>query len=216
MFTGIIEQVCTVRALRPNAGGQLLTVDLDKLAEGCRIGDSVAINGACLTIAKLDGSLATFELSWETLKKSTLGCLTLNAEVNVERASRSQFGNNRFGGHFVLGHIDGTATIKAVKRLGQFADIEFTAEPELLGQIVPKGSVAVDGISLTIAWINQSSFSIAVIPQTLKKTTLGKAKIGDQVNIEIDIIIKAVKRQLESLMPQKQPLTVERLQQLGF
>jgi riboflavin synthase len=213
MFTGIIEQVCTVRALRPNDGGQLLTVDLDKLAEGCRIGDSVAINGACLTIAKLDGSLATFELSWETLKKSTLGSLTLNAEVNVERALRP---NNRFGGHFVLGHIDGTATIKAVKRLGQFADIEFTAEPELTGQIVPKGSVAVDGISLTIAWINQNSFSIAVIPQTLKKTTLGRAKIGDQVNIEIDIITKAVKRQLESLTTQKQPLTVERLQQLGF
>ncbi len=213
MFTGIIEQVCTVRALRPNAGGLLLTVDLDKLAEDCQIGDSMAINGACLTIAKLDGSLAIFELSAETLKKSTLGSLTLNAEVNVERAMTP---NSRFGGHFVLGHIDGTATIKAVKQLGQFADIEFTAEPELLGQIVPKGSVAVDGISLTIAWINQSSFSIAVIPQTLKKTTLGKAKIGDQVNIEIDIIIKAVKRQLESLMPQKQPLTVERLQQLGF
>jgi riboflavin synthase len=213
MFTGIIEQICTVRALGRNAGGLLLTVDLDKLAEDCQIGDSVAINGACLTIAKLDGSLATFELSWETLKKSTLGSLTLNAEVNVERALRP---NNRFGGHFVLGHIDGTATIKAVKRLGQFADIEFTAEPELTGQIVPKGSVAVDGISLTIAWINQNSFSIAVIPQTLKKTTLGRAKIGDQVNIEIDIITKAVKRQLESLTTQKQPLTVERLQQLGF
>jgi len=161
MFTGIIEQVCTVRALRPNAGGLLLTVDLDKLAEDCQIGDSMAINGACLTIAKLDGSLAIFELSAETLKKSTLGSLTLNAEVNVERAMTP---NSRFGGHFVLGHIDGTATIKAVKQLGQFADIEFTAEPELLGQIVPKGSVAVDGISLTIAWINQSSFSIAVIP----------------------------------------------------
>jgi riboflavin synthase len=213
MFTGIIERVCTVRALRPNAGGLLLAVDLDKLVEDCHIGDSVAINGACLTIAKLDGSLATFELSWETLKKSTLGCLTLNAEVNVERALRP---NNRFGGHFVLGHIDGTATIKAVKRLGQFADIEFTAEPELTGQIVPKGSIAVDGISLTIARVNQSSFSIAVIPQTLQKTTLVKAKIGDQVNIEIDIITKAVKRQLESLIPQKQPLTVERLQQLGF
>ncbi len=123
---------------------------------------------------------------------------------------------DRFGGHFVQGHIDGTATIKAIKRQGGFADMEFAAEPELLSQMVVKGSVAVDGISLTIASLNRSSFSVALIPQTLKKTTLGTAKVGDAVNIETDIIVKTIKSYLDQILPQKQTLTVEKLKELGF
>jgi riboflavin synthase len=123
---------------------------------------------------------------------------------------------DRFGGHIVQGHVDGTATVKVVRRLGQFADIEFAAQPELLRQMVVKGSVAVDGISLTVAAMSTGSFSVAVIPQTLGRTTLGKARIGDYVNIETDIIVKVVKKHLEDILPQDRPLTVERLRQLGF
>jgi riboflavin synthase len=213
MFTGLIEAICVVKSARPNAGGVSLTVDLGNLAEQCKIGDSMAINGACLTIAELTGSLATFELSTETLARSTLGKLKPSSKVNVEQAMKP---TDRFGGHFVQGHVDGTATIKAIKRQGQFADIEFAAEPELLRQMVVKGSVAVDGISLTIAGLNRSSFSVTLIPQTLKRTTVGTAKVGDTVNIETDIIVKTIKSYLDKILPQKQTLTVEKLRELGF
>jgi len=213
MFTGLIEAICVVKSARPNAGGVSLTVELGNLAEQCKIGDSIAMNGVCLTVAELTGSLATFELSTETLARSTLGKLKPSSKVNVEQAMKP---TDRFGGHFVQGHVDGTATIKAIKRQGDFADIEFAAPPELLSQMVVKGSVAVDGISLTTAGLNRSSFSVALIPQTLKKTTLGTAKVGDTVNIETDIIVKTIKSYLDKILPQKQTLTVEKLRELGF
>jgi len=214
MFTGLIEAICVVKSVRPNVGGASLVVDLGNLAEGCKIGDSIAINGVCLTIAYLAPQfIAGFEISAETLAKTTLGRLKPSSKVNVERAMKP---TDRFGGHFVLGHVDGTATIKTIKRQGDFADMEFAAQPELLSQMVVKGSVAVDGISLTIASLNQSSFSVTLIPQTLKKTTLGLAKVGDTVNIETDIIVKTIKSYLEKILPQKQALTVEKLKELGF
>ena len=191
----------------------LLSIDLGELADDGRIGDSIAINGVCLTIARLEGGIATFELSGETLAKSTLGKLKPSSQINIERAIRAA---DRFGGHFVQGHIDGTATIKAIDKRGRFADMKFAAEPELLDQMVVKGSVAVDGISLTIASMDQNSFSVALIPETLKKTTLSKVKIGDEVNIETDIIVKTIKKQLEKILPQKQSLTTEKLKELGF
>lgn len=129
MFTGLIEEICVVKSVRPSAGGLMLAIDLGKLAQNCKIGDSIAINGVCLTIAELAGNLATFGLSTETLIKSTLSGLKPSSSVNVERAMKA---TDRFGGHFVLGHIDGIATIKAIKRQGQFADIELAAEPELI------------------------------------------------------------------------------------
>ncbi|MHC4752205.1 MAG: riboflavin synthase [Planctomycetota bacterium] len=213
MFTGLIEKICTVKSVHQSADSMLLTIDLGELADDSRIGDSIAINGACLTIARLQGGLAGFELSAETLAKSALGKLRPLSEVNVERAIKA---TDRFGGHFVQGHIDGTGTITTIDRHGEFADMKFAAEVDLLDAMVVKGSVAVDGISLTIAGIDQSSFSVAIIPETMKKTTLDKAKIGDCVNIETDIIVKTVKKQLEKILPKKQPLTAEKLKQLGF
>ena len=213
MFTGIIEAVCTVKSVRRTGGALSLTIDLGELANESRIGDSIAVNGTCLTIAGLDGNLATFELSTETLEKSTLGGLRAGSEVNIERAMKA---TDRFGGHIVQGHIDGTATIKAVKRLGQFADIEFTSEPALLSEMVVKGSVAVDGISLTIASMDQSSFSVAVIPETLARTTLARAKVGDAVNIETDIIVKTIMSKLDKMLAPAPPLTVEKLRKFGF
>jgi len=215
MFTGLIESVCQVRSLsagRPSEGGAL-AVDLGALAEGCRTGDSVAINGACLTVTRLEGGVATFALSPETLAKSTLATLKPSSKVNVERAMAA---TDRFGGHIVQGHVDGIGTVRAIKKLGEFADIEFGAPAELLDQMVPKGSVAIDGVSLTIAGLGDASFRVAAIPETLGRTTLGSARIGDKVNVEVDILVKIVRRQLENLLPKDEPLTVERLRQMGY
>ena len=126
MFTGLIEALCTVKSVRQTAGGLLLTVDLSKLTDETKIGDSIAINGVCLTIARLNGTIAAFDLSSETLTKSTLGKLKPSSQVNAERAVRA---GDRFGGHFVTGHIDGTAIIKTIDKHGQFADIKFAAGP---------------------------------------------------------------------------------------
>lgn len=216
MFTGIIEAICKVKSVRPAAGGMLLTIDLADLAEESSVGDSIAINGACLTIARLDGNLAAFDVSPETLARTSLGKLNPSSEVNVELAMKA---TDRFGGHFVQGHIDGTATIKAIERKGDFADMKFAAAPKLLDSMVVKGSVAVDGISLTVAGMDKDSFTVAIIPQTLKKTTLGRVKNGDLVNIETDIIVKTIKKQLESILgeaSQRHSLTAEKLRQLGF
>ena len=191
----------------------VLTIDLGVLAGKSKTGDSIAINGACLTITKLQGSLASFDVSAETLAKSTLGKLKSSSEVNIERSLKA---SDRFGGHFVLGHVDETATIEAIEKSGEFANIKFAAKAELLEAIVVKGSVAVDGISLTITAVDIKSFSVSIIPETLKRTTLGKAKIGDFVNIETDIIVKTIKRQLDEILPKKQGLTAEKLRQLGY
>ena len=213
MFTGLIEAICTVKSFRRDIDSALLAVDLGELAGQSKIGDSVAVNGVCLTAAKLNGSIAAFDVSAETLAKSNLGRLTVGSKVNIELAMKI---GDRFGGHIVAGHIDGIATIKAIERKGKFANVKFAADGELLDQMVIKGSVAVDGISLTIAALDESSFSTAIIPETLEKTTLGRAKVGDEVNIEIDIIVKTIKKQLENILPTGQGLTVEKLKELGF
>jgi riboflavin synthase len=213
MFTGLIEKMCLVKAARHSADSTLLTIDLGELAAQSKPGESIAVSGACLTIAGLQGSLASFDVSAETLARSTLGKLKSGSAVNIERPLKA---NERFGGHFVLGHVDGTATIEAIGKRGEFADIRFAAGSELLDGIVLKGSVAVDGISLTIAAVERNGFSISIIPETLKRTTLGRARIGDIVNIETDIIVKTIKRQLDEILPKKQSLTAEKLRQLGY
>jgi riboflavin synthase len=191
----------------------VLTIDLGILAGDSKTGDSIAVNGACLTVAKLQGPLASFDVSAETLSKSTLGKLKPSSEVNIERSLKA---SDRFGGHFVLGHVDGTATIDTIDKSGRFENIKFSIKAELLEAIIVKGSVAVDGISLTVATVDSKSFGISIIPETLKRTTLGKAKIGDCVNIETDIIVKTIKRQLNEILPKKQSLTAEKLKQLGY
>ena len=213
MFTGLIEAIGVVRSVRPRRGGLVLTVDLGGIAGDVRAGDSIAVSGVCLTVAGLENRLASFDLSAETLAKSALGGLKPSSQVNLERAMKA---TDRFGGHFVQGHVDGTATIEAIDRRGGFADMVLAAGAELLEGMVLKGSVAVDGISLTIAGIGATGFTVSVISETLERTTLGRVKTGDTVNIETDIIVKAVKKQLENILPKKEPLTAERLRQLGF
>jgi riboflavin synthase len=215
MFTGLIEAVCEVKAVSSanRSGGGALVVELGGLAQDCRLGDSIAVSGVCLTVTRLQGAFATFGLSPETLEKSALAALRPGAKVNIERAMQA---TDRFGGHIVQGHVDGVGTIRAIRKLGEFADMEFAAERGLLDQMVPKGSVAVDGVSLTIAGIGPDSFRVAAIPETLNRTTLGNAYSGGRVNIEVDILVKIVRRQLEVLLPAQQPLTVERLRQMGY
>lgn len=213
MFTGLIETTCQVKSVRRNAGSMRLTVDLGAPAGQCAIGESIAINGVCLTVTAIESSLVHFDISAETLAKSNLGLLQPSSKVNIERAIKA---GDRFGGHFVQGHIDGTAKIEAVHQHGEFADIRFAAGTELLDAMVVKGSVAVDGISLTIAAMDGNSFSISVIPETLKETTLAIAKAGDCVNIETDIIVKTIRKQLDQILPKTEPLTAERLRELGF
>ena len=209
MFTGLIESVCTVKSVSRVGGAMLLTIDLGSLADECKIGDSIAVNGVCLTITKFEGG-AVFDVSAETLSKSNMDKLRPSSEVNIERAVKA---TDRFGGHFVQGHVDGTAAVKAIDMQGKFAEIKFSAEAELLDGIVVKGSVAVDGISLTISGMEKDSFSVALIPETLNNTILRKIKIGDKVNIEIDMISKYIEKFVkneETTMPNEPPSRIDR------
>ena len=213
MFTGIIEAAGTVRSVRAAAIGKVVGVDLGPLAQGAGSGDSIALNGVCLTISRLSGSVADFDVSAETLAKSTIGRLQAPAPVNMERAMAA---NGRFGGHMVLGHVDGTARIEAIDRRGDFCEMRFAAPAELLDEMVTKGSVAIDGISLTIASLDEKGFAIALIPTTLRQTTLGAARVGDVVNIETDMLIKAVRKYLGKIAGPRQGLTIEKLRERGF
>ena len=213
MFTGIVEGIGTVKAVRPAAAGAVISVDLAQLAQRVKPGDSIAVNGVCLTVSGLRGNTAEFDVSDETLSKSTMDKAAGGSAVNIERAMAA---DGRFGGHFVLGHVDGTAKIKTIEKKGEFAVIHFSAQEKLLDEMVEKGSVCVDGISLTIAKMDEEGFSVAVIPTTLKETTLGTAKVADKVNIETDIIAKMVRKQLQKISTGKDGISVEKLKELGF
>lgn len=213
MFTGIIESVGVVRSASLGSAGGVVSVDIGSLSEGSAVGDSIAVNGVCLTVTKLRGSVADFDVSGETVVKSSLGSVRNGAAVNLERAMSA---GGRFGGHIVQGHVDGVGKVERLERKGDFVELRFAVDGELLGEIVAKGSVAIDGVSLTVAKIDAKGFSVAVIPVTLKETTLGKVKAGDVVNVETDIICKAVKKQLERMVGGEGGLTVDKLRGLGF
>ncbi len=214
MFTGLTESVCAVRvATASGTGGMGLGVDLGPLAQGAAIGDSIAINGACLTVVSLAATVAHFDVSPETLHRSTLGSLRPSVRVNVERALQV---GDRFGGHMVQGHVDGTAVIRSAARQGKFLEMTFGAEAEVLQSLVARGSVAVEGVSLTVASLTDTGFSVAIIPQTASTTTLGAARPGDRVNIETDLVVKAVRRILQQMVGQTSDMTVDKLRAMGF
>lgn len=214
MFTGIIEAKGIVKAFRgASGGGAVLTVELGNVAEGVRPGDSIAVNGLCLTVSKLTGPKAEFDVSPQSLEITTIGNLKASEPVNLERAMAA---DGRFGGHIVQGHIDGTGKVAAITKQGNFTKIRFTADANLIDNMAPKCSVAVDGISLTAAAVDGDGFDVAIIPTTLTETTLGKARVGDTVNIETDIIVKVVKKQLAKILPAAEGLTVDNLKDMGF
>jgi riboflavin synthase len=213
MFTGIIEAACRIDKVQRLGDSMRISVDLGPICADCREGESIAVNGVCLTIAEIAGPIASFDVSGETLGRTTLGKLTVGAIVNIERAMKA---DGRFGGHFVQGHIDGTARIENIDRRGDFWRVRFAADAGLLEQMVDKGSVAVDGISLTVAGIYENGFEVALIPETINRTNMKNSKAGDIVNIETDLIVKIVKKQMRGVLPDKSDLTVEKLQEMGF
>lgn len=214
MFTGIVRHVGSVKSVRPSGGGSRLAIDLGPLAEGLRQGDSVAVNGACLTATDLQGAAAEFDVISETLSHTTLGTLRPGAKVNLERALAA---GDTLDGHLVQGHIDGTAAVRTIKHDGQWT-IEFSAQAELLGQMVSKGSVTIDGVSLTLANVSTDRFSVALIPTTLADTTLANLTAGVKVNVETDVIGKYVLRYLQQIASGQAGggLSLEALRQAGF
>jgi len=213
MFTGIIEIVGTVRRVMPKGSQIQLGIDIGQLAEGTALGDSIAVNGVCLTVCRLNGTCAAFDVSTETIRRSNLTALKPGSKVNLERAMSAQ---GRFGGHIVQGHVDGTGKIAAIRKQADFAEFRFETDSDLLKQIVPKGSVAIDGISLTVAKLDKTGFEVAAIPTTLKETTWHIAKTGDVVNIETDILVKIIQRQLTTMLGTEQGMTLEKLKEYGF
>jgi riboflavin synthase len=213
MFTGLIEAVCALKKLTRRPTNCLLEVDLGPLASQVALGESIAVNGCCLTVCSKKPPLVSFDLSAETLARTTFPLLTTSSPLNIERAMPA---NGRFGGHIVQGHVDGIGKISAINRQGDFALFRFTAQRELVDELVVKGSVAVDGVSLTVASMDEMSFSVAVIPVTLANTNFRKASVGDVVNIETDIIGKMVKKQIAKMAGHKGALTMDKLAEYGF
>lgn len=215
MFTGIIEEVGTLRSVQRGAHSAVLTIGASRVLSDLKIGDSVAVNGVCLTATRLLPDGFTADVMHETLNRSALGTLGPGSPVNLERAMAA---GGRFGGHIVSGHIDGTGTITALRKDDNAVWYTISASQELLRYIVEKGSIAIDGISLTVAEVGESWFSISAIPHTVAVTTLGEKRPGDTVNLENDVIGKYVEKLLRP-QPQetaKSSLTLEFLAQHGF
>ena len=215
MFTGIVEEIGTIRSIRRGAHSSALTIGADVVLGDLKVGDSVAVNGVCLTAtALLDGAF-TADVMHETLDRSSLGALTPGSHVNLERAMAA---DGRFGGHIVSGHIDGTGTILSLRRDDNAVWYTVSASPSLLRYIVEKGSITIDGISLTVARVETDRFSISAIPHTVAVTILSEKRPGDTVNLETDIIGKYVEKLLrpqEASQPQSK-LTWEFLAENGF
>ena len=194
MFTGLIEEIGTVASISAGEQGTKLHITAPVIASQIRIGDSVAINGCCLTVALADGYQLTFDLLQETLDRTNLGALQRDAQVNLERAMRA---DTRLGGHFVQGHIDCTARIISFEASGADHRLEIELPDKFAHYVASKGSIAVNGISLTLAEVHESSFAVWIIPHTKEQTSLQTARTGDLVNLEFDLIAKYVARMLE-------------------
>jgi riboflavin synthase len=197
VFTGIVETVGAVVSMEPAGDLVRITIDAGEVAEGVRIGDSIAVNGGCLTVTGIDGPRLAFEAVRETQQRTALADLAAGAPVNLERAMRA---DGRLDGHIVQGHVDGVGTVRSVKRVGDDVRLCVECGEDLAGAMVEKGSVAIDGVSLTVAGVSRSGFEVALIPHTLDVTTLGARRPGDRVNLEVDVLGKYVKRHVERIL----------------
>jgi riboflavin synthase len=198
VFTGLVERLAEVRRIGPDAPGDpgvRLVVAEQSIASRAQIGDSIALNGCCLTVVAVDRDEVSFEAGPETLARTNLGRLRAGDLVNVETSLRA---GDALGGHLVTGHIDGLGTVDACRDDGPWRTMWFRAAPALLRQMASKGSIAVDGVSLTLVDVEAERFSVALIPHTLAATTLGRRAVGDEVNLETDVLAKYVERQLEA------------------
>lgn len=217
MFTGIIEEIGTIKSINSNGISSQLCISANKILEDTKIGDSIAVNGVCLTVTSIKSNLFTADVMAETLRRSNLGSLIPQSKVNLERAMPA---NGRFGGHIVSGHIDGTGTIVETKPEGNAVWIKINCSSNLLKYIIHKGSITIDGISLTVAKVTDSDFSVSIIPHTAANTTLLQKKSGDVVNLENDVVGKYIEKllsfqKIDEQKPQSK-ITEEFLRQNGF
>lgn len=216
MFTGIIEEIGTINAVQKGAKSVRLTIKADVIFDDMKLGDSIAVNGVCVTVTDFNPNTFSADVMNETLSRSGLGQLSVGSRVNLERAMQA---SGRFGGHIVSGHIDGTGEIIRKERDDNAVWLTVTAPKELMNYIVEKGSVTIDGVSLTVARSAEQYFAVSIIPHTGKATILLDKKPGDTVNVEIDIIGKYIERFL-SAQPannmNKSKITYEFLANAGF
>jgi riboflavin synthase len=211
MFTGIVQKVARVQSIRHAGAASKLWLDLEDLSQDVSVGDSVMVDGVCLTATAMEGDRVAFDVSSETLRKTALGELQRGQGVNVELAVRPQ---DRFGGHFVSGHIDGTGRlVEKVKRPGE-TRLTVEVPPELTDQMITKGSVAIDGISLTIATLSSGRVEVSLIPHTLASTNLPEKMAGDRVNVECDMIGKWVQK--FASRKRTTGLSMEKLRESGY
>lgn len=214
MFTGIVEELGRVRQVLPGARAGKLVIEASVVLMGTRIGDSIAVNGVCLTVTEIGGGAFTADVMPETLRKSGLGQLRAGDEVDLERAMPA---DGRFGGHIVSGHIDGTGRIRSMRREQNALVVEIEAPRDIMALVVEKGSIAIDGISLTVASAARDAFTVSLIPHTAAQTVLAGKRPGDVVNLENDIIGKYVQKLLgEQGGRAGGGLTLDYLQANGF
>ena len=216
MFTGIVEEMGQIRSIVRGASSAVLSIEANLILEDLKIGDSVAVNGVCLTATSIGAGGFTADVMHETLNRSSLGALQKGSHVNLERA---MLANGRFGGHIVSGHIDGTGTIGSIQKDDNALWYTILADAKLLRYIVEKGSVTIDGISLTVADVQSDRFAVSLIPHTAKVTVLGEKRTGDIVNLETDIIGKYVEKLMKPVAEetkQKSGITMEFLAENGF
>ena len=217
MFTGIVEEVGTISGIQRGQNWAQLTIAAQKVLQGTQLGDSIAVNGVCLTVTQLLSQGFCAHAMHETLDRSALAELRPGSRVNLERAMRA---DGRFGGHMVAGHVDGVGRVRSIRRDDTAVWYQVAAGPDLLRYVVEKGSIALDGISLTVARVDDGSFSISAIPHTVAQTTLADRREGDAVNLETDIVGKYVEKLLGLPQPSRgsreEPLTMEFLTQHGF
>ena len=218
MFTGIVEELGTVISLKKGSKSAVLVIQGSKIFDDLKLGDSVAVNGVCLTATSISGKIFHADVMNETLQRTSLGCLTQGSKVNLERAMAA---NGRFGGHIVSGHIDGTGTIESFVKDGIATIVSISTTPQIAHYIIEKGSIAIDGTSLTVTEVNldKNTFSVSLIPHTKENTILLSKKSGDAVNLENDIIAKYLERFVKPA-PQnetaKSRITEEFLAKCGF
>lgn len=215
MFTGIIEEIGTIGAVNKIAAAAVLSIKCQRILEDIHLGDSIAVNGVCLTVTSFDEAGFTADVMHETLNRSSLGCLKPGSHVNLERAMAA---DGRFGGHIVSGHIDGTGKIISLKRDANAIWYTITCDKQLLRYIIEKGSITIDGISLTVAKVTRETFSVSIIPHTLTETILSEKKAGDTINLENDCIGKYVEHimQFGKNSQEKSKITENFLIENGF
>lgn len=215
MFTGLIEEIGTVQAVKKSTKSARITIKAHKVLEGTKVGDSICTNGVCLTVTEFSAAAFTVDVMAETMRRSNLKNLAPGDEVNLERALRL---GDRLGGHVVSGHIDGTGTILSYENEDNAVWITVSAGAELLKYIVQKGSIAIDGVSLTVAYVDQSIFKVSIIPHTKDFTTLLRKAAGDVVNLECDIIGKYVEKLMgaEEQAPKNEGINFNFLSENGF